>query len=214
MIPPGEGSWCPLSSWTPPSVPFTFASFYLYPFSAVNHNLEHNNYVSSVAPLANHQTWGWSQDPWHIQQHILRICHVPNRILNTQDSCGSKKRKWPLPSWSSDLGYVLGIEWGHGSHVHFLFTIQPHKQKAASRRPWYGRSSKVWWWCLNSGSYLNARNYLSWKSPRNEISPRFILLLVPPEHLVKVRLWVFQSLNFRLAAQGDDLSECTIYCNY
>ena len=129
MIPPGEGSWCPLSSWTPPSVPFIFASFYLYPFSAVNHNLEHNNYVSSVAPLANHQTWGWSQDPWHIQQHILSICHVPNRILNTQDSCGSKKRKWPLPSWSSDLGYVLGIEWGHGSHVHFLVTIQLHKKQ-------------------------------------------------------------------------------------
>ena len=87
----------------------------------------------------------------------------------------------------------------------------PATQKAASGRPWYGRLSKVWWWCLNSGSYLNARNYLSWKTPRNEISPRFILLLVQPEHLVKVRLWVFQSLNFRPATH---LSEYTIYCNY
>lgn len=112
-----------------------------------------------------------------------------------------QKRKWPLPSWSSDLGYVLGIEWGHGSHVHFLFTIQLHRQKAASRRPWYGRSRKVWW-CLNSGSYLNARNYLSWKTLRNEISPLFILLLVQPEHLVKVRLWVFLSLNFLACNTG------------
>ena len=181
---------------------FLFASLYLYPFSAINHNLEHDNYVSSVAPLANHQAWGWSQNPWHIQQHILSTYHMPNTVLNTQDSRGSKERQWPLPSWSSELGYVLGLEWGHGSHVHFLLTIQLHKQKAASRRPWYGRLSKVWWWCLNSGSYLNARNYLSWKTPRNEISPLFILLLVQPEHLVKVRLWVFLSLSFLACNTG------------
>lgn len=181
---------------------FSFASLYLYPFSAINHNLEHDNYVSSVAPLANHQAWGWSQNPWHIQQHILSTYHMPNTVLNTQDSRGSKERQWPLPSWSSELGYVLGLSEVMALYVHFLLTIQLHKQKAASRRPWYGRLSKVWWWCLNSGSYLNARNYLSWKTPRNEISPLFILLLVQPEHLVKVRLWVFLSLSFLACNTG------------
>ena len=84
-----------------------------------------------------------------------------------------------------------------------FLTHNPATQpKAASRRPWYGRSSKVWWWCLNSRSYLNARNYLSWKTPRNEISPLFIFLLAQPEHLVKVRLWVFLSLNFLACNPG------------
>lgn len=129
VIPLGEGSWRPLSSWTSPYVPFSFASLYLYPFSAINYNLQHDNYVSSVAPLTNHQAWGWSQNPWHIQQHILSTYHMPNTVLNTQDSCRNKERQWPLPSWSSELGYVLGIEWGHGSHVHFLLTIQLYNQK-------------------------------------------------------------------------------------
>lgn len=109
VIPLGEGSWCPLTSWTPPYAPFSFASLYLYPFSVINHNLEHNNYVSSVAPLPNHQAWGWSQNPWHIQQHILSTYHTPNTILNTQDSYGSKGGNDPCPLGALTLVTSSGL---------------------------------------------------------------------------------------------------------
>lgn len=38
-------------SWTPPYVSSSFAYFYLYPFSTISHNMEHNSFSELCSPF-------------------------------------------------------------------------------------------------------------------------------------------------------------------